>query len=392
MEGFKILLGFTLNRRIKNKTFVIVNGLLAIMMVLLFCCDFYIPKLFPNWNEKVSVACSSMEICDALGSVLPQFEVVDDSLEEANYYIDVSENYDIWARVETNPLVIAQIEMALRQVERLQLIASGQMMWKEVYLHSLEKNESKAQNWGFICITAVYFVALSFAGTVANDVVYEKSTRMMELILTSVDATTHLIAKLVGGWLVLLIQLGIFAVEFLSCMVLRMAYDGGEGLMKLAMEFGVIDKVYAISFKSIWKWIHANGEMCAYIFVGLILLFLGILLVQSILVIFSSFISSIEEAGNIQSPFYLLLMGVYYLTLFVNNSESMNHGLGRVLSLLPFFSMLCMPCRIFYHALPISDILISLLAATFALVVVLILGTPLYKKGVLSYQSIHRIK
>ena len=80
-------------------------------------------------------------------------------------------------------------------------------------------------------------------------------------------------------------------------------------------------------------------------------------------------------------------MGVYYLTIFVNTKESMTSGLGRVLSMLPFFSMLCMPCRIFYHSLPTIDIVISLASAVGTLVLVVLLGTPIYKIGILDYSD-----
>lgn len=40
-------------------------------------------------------------------------------------------------------------------------------------------------------VTGIYFMMLSFATTVANEVVYEKATKTLELILTSVSARTH---------------------------------------------------------------------------------------------------------------------------------------------------------------------------------------------------------
>lgn len=387
MEEFKILLQFTLQRRIKNNTFLIVNMLLALLIVLVFCCDFYLPSLFPSWNQKTTIACSSIELCERLESFTSDYEIMmeEKGESEADFYIDEGESYDVWVNHDCDDLTIAALEITLRQIEEISLIESGQLTLRPIYIHSNKEEDSHAQTWGFFCITAVYFIALSFAGSVANDVVYEKATRMMELILTSVDASIHLAAKLVGGWLLLLIQLGILLLDFLICFIVRFIYDRGEGLFELAYQAGLLPKVDVLSVKSILQWLSQNKVMLGYLLLALILMFLGILLVQSILVIFSSFISSIEEAGNIQSPFYLVLMGVYYLTIFVNNSESMNHGLGRILSLMPFFSMLCMPCRIFYHSIPIAEIGISLVSAIGALLLVIVLGTPLYQRGVLNY-------
>lgn len=389
MDKFKVILKFTLNRRLKNKTFLIANILLGCLLILLFCCDFVIPVLFPDWEEKPTIMCSDETLCRDLKYILLDFEFINDETLHSNehYFIDVNEYYDVWVNENVDMLNVAKIEMALRQREELVLVEQGLLNLKPVYVHSNMEDEDTANTWGFVLITTVYFLALSYAGAVANDVVYEKATRMMEVILTSTTASIHLMAKLIGGWLALLVQLLIFIGEFLICFLIRILYDRAEGLLSILYKLGFVGEKEGLSFNKLFEWIGNNTEMCWYLLIAFILMFLGILLVQSILVILSSYISNVEEAGNIQSPFYLLLMGVYYLTLFVNNKESMTNGVGRLLSLLPFFSMLCMPCRIFYHSIPISDLLISITSAIGAILLVLLLGAPIYQKGVLDYSS-----
>ncbi|MEG0736354.1 MAG: ABC transporter permease, partial [Longicatena sp.] len=77
------------------------------------------------------------------------------------------------------------------------------------------KNEVKEKNKGsddqqsnliFMVITGIYFMMISFATTVANEVVYEKATKTLELILTSVSAKVHFISKMIVGWLVVFVQ------------------------------------------------------------------------------------------------------------------------------------------------------------------------------------------
>lgn len=78
-----------------------------------------------------------------------------------------------------------------------------------------------------------------------------------------------------------------------------------------------------------------------------------------ILVILSSFIANVEEAGNIQAPFYLILMGVYYFALSVNTPYQMSEGIGFILSFLPFFSMLFMPCRLLIQNVSMFELMLS---------------------------------
>ena len=134
---------------------------------------------------------------------------------------------------------------------------------------------------------------------------------------------------------------------------------------------------------------HLSIEFDFFIKLCGIFLFLliGMLFLQMILVVISSFISSIEAASSIQAPFYMILIAVYYLTLSLNNPEQMANGLGYYLSFLPFFSMLMMPCRLLLTTVTIPEFLLALGFALSALAAVLHYGGAIYQKGVLEYSN-----
>ena len=128
---------------------------------------------------------------------------------------------------------------------------------------------------------------------------------------------------------------------------------------------------------------------------------MGVFLVQLVMVIVSSFVSSIEEAGNIQAPFYLVLLGFYYVTLALNNVHDLNEGIGFYLSFLPFFSMLLMPCRLLIGKVSFIQLLFSLTTSIVLILYILYKGIPIYERGVLDYsckgfiqvlQSMHNTK
>lgn len=399
MESFKILLRFSLEKRIFNKTFIIVNALIALLLGLLFFVDTYIRDVLPNLFEKPVVYTNDVMLYDFLETYMEEsFNIktyehdVFPITKDSEYLLENNEVFDITIYKEKNDLELALLQNALLQFQQTInysiLFDQHQLLDKEIVLHRIEnEEESEGEKWGFIVVTGIYFFAMSFASIVANDVVYEKATRMMEIILTNTSATVHLFAKLSAGWLVLLIQFGLLVGEALILCIIRFAYDKFEGLFNLLEELGYINGEYHFSLKFIWELLKDNYKMIGLIILALIIMFLGILLIQAILVILSSFISNIEEAGNVQSPFYLLFLMVYYLTLFLDNAASMNNGIGRTLSMVPFFSMLFMPCRIFCYKVSVGEIIVSLSSSFGALSIILFVGSGLYKRGVLDYSS-----
>ncbi|MEF9962502.1 MAG: ABC transporter permease [Erysipelotrichaceae bacterium] len=245
---------------------------------------------------------------------------------------------------------------------------------------------SEKQKLVFMVITGIYFMMLSFASSAATEVVYEKSTKTLELILTSVSANVHFLSKMIVGWLVIIFQC-IFTLSYVFFwFVLRNIKDEGLGLLA-AVDKLKIFPIKGKTFHMVLSNINLEAEFVINIITIFLFLFVGILFIQLILVILSSFISNMEEAGNVQGPFYLILLGVYYLTLSLNTPYQMQEGLGFILSFLPFFSMLFMPCRLLLCEIGWSEILLSFTIAVSAVVLVIKTGGPLYQKGVLDYSN-----
>lgn len=399
MNSFKILLNFSLEKRIKNKTFIIVNLLMFIVIACIMFSDVYIKDIFPDLFEKPIVYVQDDNLYKFFNDYLEgQFVVKYTNSEsqvidkDRKYLIEDNECYDITIYENENELELSIIQNALLQYQQVinysTLIMEGKLLNKEIYVHRVINNEDEQKApWGFIVVTSIYFFAMSFASIVANDVVYEKSTKMMEMILTSTSASVHLLAKLCAGWFMVIAQILIVFIEIIFLSIIRYMFDGFKGFIKMINELGYIEGDADINIKYLIDFIQDNYEYIILIVFSVLIMFLGILLIQTVLVILSSFISNIEEAGNIQSPFYLLLLSVYYLNLFLDNTQSMTNGMGKTLSMIPFFSMLFMPCRLLCYNVPYIEVLYSIANSFITLILVLFIGSGIYKKGVLDYSS-----
>ena len=255
----------------------------------------------------------------------------------------------------------------------------------QVQNEGIEVSEDR-QNLIFMVITSIYFTMLSFSTTVANEVIYEKSTKTLELILTSVSAKAHFLSKMVVGWLAIFIQMLLVCGYLLLWFIIRNSFDQGNQLLLFIEKAGLLNNGCK-TFAELWGQIHLEPSFILKLLFILAFLYTGILFIQMILVILSSFIANVEEAGNIQAPFYLILMGVYYFALSVNTPYQMSEGIGFILSFLPFFSMLFMPCRLLIQNVSMFELMLSYMISFSAIFFVVKKGSAVYQRGVLDYSS-----
>ena len=95
--------------------------------------------------------------------------------------------------------------------------------------------------------------------------------------------------------------------------------------------------------------------------------------------------SADEEAGSIQSPFYIVLLVLYYVCMFLNNPESMTKGLGYLFSFVPVLSMIFMPSRLLIYAPGTLEVIVSFVCSLMALIVLIKWGEKRYVETVLDF-------
>lgn len=79
--------------------------------------------------------------------------------------------------------------------------------------NQLTNHEKDVMSLAVLILTLVIFIfVMSYANIVASEIATEKGTRIMEVILSSVSATTHLFAKLTAIIFMLLTQIGFYII------------------------------------------------------------------------------------------------------------------------------------------------------------------------------------
>ncbi len=394
----KHLIAFSLKRRFNNKAVIILNILLIILIGIGLFVDKALLMINPNMFEPLVVYIDEnlydkkelFRNTEKIELKLYQNQEIDN-----NTYILKNDGIE-WVVESIYPMSIDNTQKIFQLIhnytqEHARLFIDSELITLSESLTSFNlTNKTKAddfidatkQNLIFVVITTIYFMMLSYSSMIANEVVYEKTSKILELILTSVTAKTHFISKMLIGWLTIMIQTLITGVIIMGWIVIRLSYDDGSGLTVFAHKLGLINEPL-LGFKDLLLYLNIDSTVLIAFALSLVFLIFGILLLQMIMVIVSSFVNNIEESSNIQAPCYLILLVIYYFAISINTPYHMSEGMGYYLSFVPFFSMLFMPCRLLIQNVASYEIMISLIFAIIAILLVLDFGLYFYKQGIL---------
>jgi ABC-2 type transport system permease protein len=223
-----------------------------------------------------------------------------------------------------------------------------------VHVDSLEPTDpqhNQRMTLALIIVALLYLALLLYGSMVAQGVVEEKSSRVVELLLATVRPWQLLSGKVLGLGLVGLIQL--FAV-------------GAIGLL-----LAIVTQVVTIAAP-------ATG-MLAW---GLVWYLLGYLLYAMVFAAVGSLVSRQEDVQSVLMPITAVLVVAFVLG-FAVLSRSPTGTTATVLSLLPPLSPLLMPGRLALAAVPWWQVALALLLTMATVAVVARLGGVVYRNSVL---------
>lgn len=397
----KTIVNFSLSRRFKNKITIIMHIIILVILVTVSFGDKVIDYLFEGNNSKTEVYYSE--------SIADYFKYANEDSELFQYKegynkdkinILYEDKWIIESMYSLDTLASVQLQSELNSnISNLWLNSLSDESINEVINNIspeiVERTTTEMVvgrdkiNISMFMVTGIYFAMLSFCTMIANEVVYEKTSRVLELILTSVDTSTHFFSKMITSWLTVIIQLGSVVFEICLVILLRNFYDEGAGLLKLLSKYNLIE-ADALTFKDFIVALDIDSNLISILLVSLVYLLLGMIIIQMIMVCLSSFINSIEESSLIQAPVYIILLIIYYIALALNSPLKLSDGIGQIFSLTPIFSMLFMPMRLLLLKVSVYEILLGITLNVAVLILLSYYGAKVYKIGILGGINLRR--
>ncbi|MDG5766439.1 ABC transporter permease [Balneolales bacterium ANBcel1] len=226
---------------------------------------------------------------------------------------------------------------------------------------------------GFIMGFIIYGAMLGYGTVIMRSVMEEKSSRVVEVIASSVRPFELLLGKVTG---VALLGLTQFLIWAFSGALLMMAAGPVLAL------FTGADAATA----------EAAGEAAAFtlptispmVWVGFVLFFLlGYLVYSALFAAVGSAIEQESDSQQLQIPIIMLI--VVPLIFLMTVSENPNSTLAIALSMFPFFAPILMPVRMAVVSVPLWQFAGTMAIMILTFLVLIWMSSRIYRIGILMY-------
>ena len=241
--------------------------------------------------------------------------------------------------------------------------AAGEILSVTVESHVETLGKDQMQNffYTYIMIFALYMVIMLYGQMVATNVANEKSSRAMEVLITSAKPTSMMFGKVIA-----------------SCIA---------GFSQLVIVFGTAILCYNINKESLSNPIIASiFDIPIELFVYLIVFFiLGFLIYAFLYGAVASTVSKLEDINTSIMPITYLFIIAFMVVMFSMGSGEVDNMAMIVCSYIPFTSPMAMFTRICMSTVPWYEIAISISILIASTVGVGVLAAKIYRMGVLLY-------
>ncbi|MBF2691975.1 ABC transporter permease [Listeria innocua] len=248
--------------------------------------------------------------------------------------------------------------------EQLQSITSPVSVTNDLESNNqLTNHEKDVMSAAVLILTLVIFIfVMSYANIVASEIATEKGTRIMEVILSSVSARTHLFAKLTAIIFMLLTQIGFYVVCGAVVLIAGRNTD---------MVQNVLDQIAVFP--------------AYYLVLNLVFVILGLLLYILLAAMIGSMVPNVETVAQFIYPMTILAIIGYWGSIAAANAP--DNLLVIIGSYIPTFSPMMMLARMDLLSVSTVGIFSSLAILVASVVGAFFLTVRLYQGNVLLYSN-----
>jgi len=396
MKQFGTILKFELKYYFKNKIFV---GITAFLVILIAVVMFF-PRFTASDNDgakedKSDLAVMLVKADDAAQADMvqnifaasfqeynvqttdAQIDDIKDEISNGNaecafvmtsptaytYYVNNLSMYDTNTQIANEVLQqIYQMSAMINEGMTAEQAADVMNIQITSEVESLGKNQIENFFYTYIMIFALYMVILLYGQMVATNVATEKSSRAMEVLITSAKPTSMMFGKVIASCLAGLIQL--------------------VTVFGSALAFYNINKAYWTDNAIIDSLFNIPPELLGYM---LLFFVLGFLLYAFMFGAVGSTASKLEDINTSVMPITLLFVIGFVVVMTSMSSGNVDNTLVKVCSYIPFTSPMAMFTRIAMSTVPWYEIAISIVVLIGSTVGIGVISAKIYRVGVLLY-------
>lgn len=397
MKDLLVVMKFTMKDMIKRKSFIISTIIFLIMIVV----GFNIPNILKSINgedtsDKLVIVDEENIFEGSLESLKNvdtgyEIEISNSKYEEIKEKINNDEiesaiivektnnnvkiryivkNTTMMANVPDNIISMMNSLYSNLQISKLGLTESQLQSITPNFDYELEQTEEEKANgnvFAIMLLSIVLFYAIYFcAYQVSSSITTEKTSKIIETLVTSTSPKTIVLGKTIGiGTVGLAQMILIVAIALISA--------------KTFLEPGLLDSILDMS--NITPYL---GIMTAIYFI------LGYLAYALLYALTGSTVSKPEDIQSANSPVAILAVIGFYLSYFTMMNPTSK--LNVFASLFPISSPFCMPFRIMMGLANTTDVIMSIAILIATIIAIANIAIKIYSNAILNYGTKMGIK
>lgn len=420
---FKFLTKYSLNKKLKNKWFLIANIIVFLVVIALINIDSIISFFGGDFNNDVNITITGNT---------NYYEVIEKDLDDfKNYLSDVNVN------IKKEDKSIDKLKKELKGTKDILLIVNNDsdnifnvefvtdsyidMIRYQVIVNCLNNSKSKIalENsnidqseldkisksvnitrtfideektkdeesskdllsiLSLILVLPCFMLIVFLTQMIGAEVNEEKSTRGMEIIIGNVSAKVHFFSKILSSNLFVIIQgLLLVSYSFIGLIIRKLTSKGSSIISSISQNSNVSSIINMIKESNI---VDKLGYIIPLIIILIVLSFLAYSLLAGIL---ASMTTNMENYQQLQTPLMVISVVGYYLILL----SSMFPGalFIKIASVVPLISISLAPSLLLSGEIGVSLIIVSILLLLFLDFILFKYGLKIYKVGILNYSE-----
>ncbi len=413
---FKYLLSYSLKKKIDTKWFKVVNVLLCLLLVFLINMDFFINLFGGDFDQKEKIyVVDNVNGFNTFKSTFDEFakqlemddyeisldntilEKKDDLDEEIIVVINNNSteylqgeiiSYDTVSRttyeVITSSLNALKSEIVFKtsglspaEISKL----TNPVNIKETVLNEDAKDNQTKENLSSIITTIVivpFFILIvtmvQMLGAEIND---EKTSRGMEIIISSIPAKMHFISKVLSALLYVLIQGCLLFLYVLLAVLLRKLFMSSATSAGVG---GMITELVSMLKNTGTLELLAKGAI-----VLVILYIISFITYAIVAATLASMTTNNEDFQQLQTPLMIIMLIGYYIALMAvvfDGAVFIN-----ILAYIPLLSVMIAPTLYLLGEISLLSLVLITFVTGIVTYLLYIYGLRIYKVGILNYSS-----
>lgn len=258
-------------------------------------------------------------------------------------------------------------KLSLTQTEVQTLFAPVQFEEKNISASAKSEAElGQARVLVYVLMFLIYFAVILYSGMIATEVATEKSSRVMEILISSVSPVKHMFAKVIGIGMLGIVQMILLGLTgFIAVRTSSATGDIGEFV----------------------KFSDVNPMTLVY---GAIFFLLGYFLYATLAALLGSLVSRIEDVQQMIMPMTILIVIAFIIAMTGLGNPELAYL--KWASYFPFFTPLVMFMRVGLLDLPMWEPLLAIAIMLITIGVLGWFGARVYRGGVLMYGPSRSLK